>query len=339
MNDRLPISSPYLHASGPLYSTSNIMLQVLLAGLPGVVALVYFFGWGVIVNICVASLTALLCEAVVLGVRRLPVLHTLCDNSALVSAVLLAIALPPYCPWWVASSGAAFAILIAKHVYGGLGHNPFNPAMVGYVFLLISFPVEMTAWSPPLATNVNYVLPSITEAVRYSFDSQYHALTAATPLDIWRINADTSLAQLKQSEAVFGRWAGTGWEHANLAFLAGGLYLLRMKIFTWHAPIGFLSVIAVLCLAFYPDNFTENLLFHWFSGATMLGAFFIITDPVSSALSNPARLLCGMVAGVLLFIMRVWSNYPDAVAFAVLLTNFVSPLVDYYVRPRVYGHR
>jgi electron transport complex protein RnfD len=315
------------------------MLQVLLATLPGIAALVYFFGWGLVVNICLTSLTAVLCEAAVLRLRTMPVLHTLSDYSALVSAVLLAIALPPYCPWWIAVSGSAFAILIAKHVYGGLGYNPFNPAMVGYVFLLISFPVEMTAWSQPLGANNAHNISALIDAINYSFNDQYQALTSATPLDIWRLNMDVGLTELKQSETLFGYWGGIGWEQANWGFAFGGLYLLYRKIFTWHAPIGFLSTIAVLCLVSDPANFTHSLLFHWFSGATMLGAFFIITDPVSSTVSNPARLLYGIGAGLLLFVIRTWSNYPDAVAFAVLLMNFVAPLIDHYFQPRVYGHR
>lgn len=332
-------SSPHLHGASNLHSVTNVMSQVLLASVPGILALIYFFGWGVIVNLLLATLSALVCEALILGIRKMPVLTTLGDASALVTAVLIAIALPPYCPWWVVITGTAFAILIAKHVYGGLGYNPFNPAMAGYVFLLISFPVEMTTWATPLGAIPEYAPPALFSALRHSFDPEYQALTAATPLDLWRINPNADLAQLKQDHMVFGRWGGLGWEYVNLGFFVGGLYMLFKRVFTWHAPIGFLGAFSVLLFIFEPRDFISTLSFHWFSGATMLGAFFIITDPVSSAVSNPARLLYGIGAGCLLFVMRVWSNYPDAVAFAILLMNFVAPLIDHYLQPRTYGHR
>lgn len=332
-------SSPHLHGSGALGTVSNLMMQVLLAAVPGIVALVYFFGWGVIVNMALASSAALIFESAVLMARKRAVISTLRDCSALVTAMLLAISLPPYCPWWIVIGGSAFAILIAKHVYGGLGYNPFNPAMAAYVFLLISFPVEMTTWAKPLGTSPEYTPPGLIEAWRYVFGSVHDGVTAATPLDLWNTHDGFSLAQLQAHRPVFGRWGGLGWEYVNLGFLLGGVYLLYRRVYTWHAPLGFLGSFALLVMLANPTNPLNMLVFHCFSGAVMLGAFFIITDPVSSAVSNRARLLCGIGAGCLLFTMRSWSNYPDAVAFAVLLMNFSAPLIDHYIQPRTYGHR
>lgn len=332
-------SSPHLHGSGALGTVSNLMMQVLLAAVPGIVALVYFFGWGVIVNIALASLAALIFESAVLMARKRPVISTLRDCSALVTAMLLAIALPPYCPWWIVIGGSAFAILIAKHVYGGLGYNPFNPAMAAYVFLLISFPVEMTTWAKPLGTSPEYTPPGLMDAWRYIFGTEHDGMTAATPLDLWHTHDELSLVQLQAHRPVFGRWGGLGWEYVNLGFLLGGVYLLYRRVYTWHAPLGFLGAFALLVMLANPTDPFNMLAFHCFNGAMMLGAFFIVTDPVSSAVSNRARLLCGIGAGCLLFTMRFWSNYPDAVAFAVLLMNFSAPLIDHYIQPRTYGHR
>ena len=143
----LKLTSPHAHAA---QNTAAVMRLVLLATVPGLLALTVFFGWGPLINILLAAAVAVACEALVMRLRRRPVMFYLSDCSALVTAVLLGLALPPLAPWWVVVIGTGFAILIAKHLYGGLGYNPFNPAMVGYVVLLISFPVQMTAWPAPL---------------------------------------------------------------------------------------------------------------------------------------------------------------------------------------------
>lgn len=332
-------SPPYLHGTGVHGGVGVVMTQVLLACVPGIAVLSYYFGWGILCNLLLASLSAMACEGLALALRGRAIGAALQDGSVLVSAFLIAIALPPYCPWWIVLAASVVGVLIAKHAYGGLGYNPFNPAMVAYVFLLISFPVEMTAWALPLGTVPDGALPGFVESWQIRFSSSHDALTSATPLDLARNNPDLTLAELREREPVFGHWAGVGWEQANLAFLLGGLYLLYRRIFSWHAPAGFLGAFSLLVALFHDGDMVEALLFHWLGGATMLGAFFIITDPVSSAVSNTGRLFYGMGAGALLFVMRAWSNYPDAVAFAVLLMNFAAPLIDYYTQPRTYGHR
>ena len=335
-------SSPYIFNQGPLSSVSYIMTQVLIATIPGIIALVYFFGWGVLFQTFIAATCAILCEALILKLRKRPVINALRDNSALVSALLLAIALPPYAPWWIAVSGSVFAILIAKQLYGGLGYNPFNPAMAAYVFLLISFPVEMTTWATPRGTETAISAPSPQQSWLYIFSENVtaDALSMATALDAWRNEDISNISELRvNNPSLFGAFGGMGWEYVNLGFLLGGCYLLRKRVFTWHAPLGFLASFSLLTALFNSEQLIQSLAFHLFSGATMLGAFFIITDPVSSAVSNPARLWYGIGAGALLFILRNWSNYPDAVAFSVLLMNFVAPLLDHYLQPRVYGRK
>jgi electron transport complex protein RnfD len=332
------VTSP--HAHGPL-STATVMRYVLLATLPGVLALTHFFGFGTLVNIAWACLLAVAFEALALHLRKRPLGFYLNDASALVTATLLAIALPPGSPWWLIMVGVAFSILIAKHLYGGLGYNPFNPAMVGYVVLLISFPVEMTSWLAPAGADAASGLGPV-EALRACFmPSSVDAVTMATPLDVLKQNNSLLLEQLWQQNPQFGRWGGLGWEWANIGFLAGGAWLLYKRIFTWHAPVSMLAALALMSALFYDGGSSASggsPLFHLLSGGTMFGAFFIITDPVTSAVSNRGRLIYGAAIGALVFIIRHWGNYPDAVAFAVLIMNFAAPFIDYYTRPRTYGH-
>ncbi len=330
------ITSP--HAHGPM-STTRVMQNVLLALIPGVIVLTNFFGFGTLVNIVWGCALAIAFESLALLLRGRPPLFYLKDLSAVVTATLLCIALPPYSPWWLIAVGIASAILIAKHFYGGLGYNPFNPAMVGYVVLLISFPLQMTAWSPPRGAGE---LPGLMEALQACFTpTSFDGVTMATPLDILRQNNSMLMKDLWQQTPQFGRWAGLGWEWANIAFLAGGVWLLYQRIFTWHAPVAMLVGLGLMASLFYDGGSSASggsPLFHWLSGATMLGAFFIVTDPVTSAVSLRGRLIYGALIGVLIYLIRVWGNYPDAVAFAVLIMNFAAPFIDYYTQPTSYGH-
>ena len=344
------ISSP--HAHGPR-STQWVMQQVLIATLPGIAALVHFFGYGVLINIIIASITAIACEAGILKLRQRPIGFYLRDYSALVTAVLLGIALPPLAPWWLTVTGTAFAIIIAKHLYGGMGFNPFNPAMIGYVILLISFPVEMTSWVAPEglinagaeASAGAHALPGLADSLHIVFanNSAIDGFTAATPLDAFKHKTGFLLDQFYQQTPQFAQaqWAGFGWEWVNLCFLFGGCYLLARKVFTWHAPLSMLAVLAIMTVFAYDDGSSASKgspLFHLLSGATMFGAFFIVTDPVTSAVSNRGRMIYGALIGLLIFTIRSWGNYPDALAFAVLLVNFAAPFIDYYTPARTYGH-
>ena len=339
-------SSPHTH-KGSARNANVLMIEVLLATIPGLVALTWFFGWGNLVNVVWCSLLALLMEAAVMKLRGRPVMFYLKDMSALVTAVLLALAIPPYTPFWVSAIGIFFAIVVAKHLYGGLGYNPFNPAMVGYVVLLLSFPVQMTQWaSPAVLLGDGIGIPNFIEAISLIFASSggaLDAITSATPLDILKQNNSLLLDQLYAANPVFADAFLTtvGFEWVSLGFLVGGLYLLYRKVFTWHAPVGMLVTLAILPLFFFDGGSSASKGSSWFhlmSGATMLGAFFIITDPVSGATSNLGRLFFGIGVGILVFVIRNWGSYPDAVAFAVMLMNFAAPTIDYYTQPRTYGH-
>ena len=333
----LHVSSPHIHK--PFSSVEQVMKQVLLATIPGVLVMTWFFGPGTLLNIILGSALALGFEASALWLRGKDFKSPLKDHSVIVTATLLCIALPPYAPWWLIAVGIGVSVLLGKHVFGGLGYNPFNPAMVGYVVLLISFPLQMSSWTEPRGVGD---VPGITDAFVALFAaSSYDGVSAATPLDLFRQNSGMLFDGLMTSKAeMAGVIAGRGWDMVNLACLAGGLWLLRQRIFTWHAPAGMLAALSVCALIGFDEGSSTgggSILFHLFSGATMFGAFFIITDPVSSAVSNKGRLIFGALVGVLVYLIRVCGNYPDALAFGVLLMNFAAPFIDQYTQPAVYG--
>jgi electron transport complex protein RnfD len=342
-------SSPHNHNHT---KTPNLMRLVMYATLPGVLAQWYFFGWGNLIHIGLAMATALICEFTVLSLRKKPILHELFDGSALLAALLIGICLPALAPWWISVIGTMFAIVIVKQLYGGLGHNPFNPAMAGYVMLLVSFPLQMTLWQPPLtlvAVDLNFtntlttILTGFTvegysvEQVRTSIDG----ITMATPLDTLKTNTGLGLTVFESIQnPIFGDNFALGWEWINAGFLLGGLFLIAKKAIPWQTPISFLLSLFICSFIGYslsPDS-SASTMFHWFSGATMLGAFFILTDPVTGATSNKGRIIVGVLAGLLVYLIRTAGGYPDGVAFAILLCNMSAPLIDQYTRPRTYGH-
>ena len=327
-------------------SVGRLMLNVMLALIPGIVVYIIFFGWGVLVNIVLASFFALLAESLVLAIRQRPIFTTLLDGSALLTGILLALALPSHTAWWVIAVGVIFAIIIAKQLYGGLGLNPFNPAMTGYVVLLISFPLEMTRWNPPLELAEQSL--SLFEAFRYSFSGSLPSsmdldmISLATPLDIARERVDMgmNLSAIRSEYSIFSNLSGIGTEWINVAFLAGGLWLLFRRLIDWRIPASLLLAMLIISGAFWLINPEQYLspLFHLFAGATMLAAFFIATDPVTASTTPVGRLIFGAGCGLLIYIIRSWGGYPDGVAFAVLLMNLSAPLIDHFSQPHITGY-
>jgi len=307
------------------------MKRVLLATLPGLLALFWFYGWGVLINLILAASTALLIEAGVASLRRQPLQPTLSDGSALVSATLLAAALPPYCPWWLTVSAVASGLLFGKHLYGGVGKNPFNPAMLGFALAMLLFPQPMTHW-PAHGMNLQTAFAHV-----LNLGQVPDAWVQATALDSLRINKSLTIDELFAANPAFGRFGGRGVEWINLAFLAGGLVLLQRRVIAWQAPVGMLAslfVVSLLCWNSSGSDSHGSPLFHLLSGATMLGAFFIITEPVSGAKSALARLLFGVGVGLLTYLIRTWGGYPDGVAFAVLLMNLCVPALERFAAAR-----
>jgi electron transport complex protein RnfD len=323
------------------------MRIVLYTLVPAIALYVLFFGPGLLIQIVLGSVTALLAEALALRLRGKPVAMFLKDYSAIVTAVLLALCLPPLAPWWLIVSGTAFAILLAKHLYGGLGANPFNPAMVGYAVLLVSFPVQLLRWLPPVVVDIEPTHLSFGETIMTILTGNlpmrltWDAITSPTPLDALRTNLKLGMTMGEaQAQPIFGVLGGRGWEWINLAILAGGVALLALRIIRWHIPVAMLGALALCSGVMYaidPGAYAGPA-FHLTAGASMLGAFFIATDPVSAATSDRGRLVYGAGIGVLTYVIRTWGGYPDGVAFAVLLMNLSVPLIDRYTIPRIYGH-
>lgn len=335
-------SSPYITDSP---GVNVIMLKVLLALVPAVVAYVWMYGGGVLASLMLASVTALVAEAAMLKLRARPIMPFLLDGSAMVTAWLLALALPALAPWWLVVVGTLFAIVIAKQLYGGLGYNPFNPAMVGYAVLLISFPVLMTQWPAPMA--IAGAKLTFADQWLYIFGGALpdgvtvDAISSATPLD-------TLKTQLRLQREIpdiltgpmFGSLGARGAEVIAGAYLLGGLYLMWQRIISWHVPLAFLGSLALMSGVAHladPSHFAGPAL-HLFSGAAMLCAFFIATDPVSGPTTLKGKLIFAGLMGLLTWLIRTWGGYPDGVAFAVLLMNICVPLIDAWTQPRIFGH-
>ena len=332
-------------------STAQIMRSVIFCLIPGIFLQSYFFGIGNLLQITLACLVALLSEAFVLKLRHRAILATLKDGSALLTGILIAIAIPPLAPWWIVTIGTVFAIIFVKQLYGGLGQNIFNPAMAAYVLLLVSFPVQMTTWIPMQSLHpfsLTFLDQINTLLTGFSLDGytvkqlsiSIDGLTMATPLDSTRnaLHNGETISEILSSKAYeFSSWQAIRW--VNFGFLFGGLILLYKRIIHWHIPVAFL--VALTCFSFiayiYDPELNISPLFHLFSGATMLGAFFILTDPVSASTTPKGRIIYASLVALIVVVIRSIGGYPDAVAFAVLLSNICVPLIDYYTQPKVYG--
>ncbi len=330
-------SPPYLIQN---LSVQRVMVQVLVALLPGIFAYVWLFGPAILVQIAIATATCLFAEFLMLKILTKPVELFLGDGSAIVTAWLVALSFPPLAPWWLVVVGCLFAIVIAKHLYGGLGQNPFNPAMIAFAVCIVSFPALMSQWPAPGATT------RFSEALAQVFGSvqTVDTMSGATPLDTLKTalklgEGRATVGSVMAASDAFGRLAGRGWEWVSAGYLLGGLYLWQRRIISWHAPAGFLGSIALIATALWAWDPTTaaNPLFHLFSGATMIGAFFIVTDPVSGCTTPRGKLIFGLAAGALAYVIRVFGGYPDGVAFAVLLVNLCAPLIDLYTQPPIFG--
>lgn len=330
----------------PRLDSDALMRQVTFALLPGVAALVWYFGIGVLIQILLGCTATLAAEALALRLRGLPIRAGLGDGSALITGMLIGIALPSLAPWWLAVSGGIFAMLVVKHPFGGLGHNLFNPAMAAYAMLLVSFPDALAHWPAPLP-----LLPDALhwpgpvtagQAIFAPGSIAIDAFTMATPLAEFRDNRGLLVAQFyaTQPQFVAGQWAAVGWETVNLGFLVGGVYLASRRIIDWRTPAAMLATLGLLAWLNHDGGSSASQgppSLHLLSGATMLGAFFVVTDPTTLAASRLGRLGCGALVGALLFAIRVWGGYPDGLAFAALLMNLAVPLIDRGTIPRPPG--
>jgi electron transport complex protein RnfD len=329
----------------PAVSTVNwTMAQVLFALIPGVIAHMVFFGPGILIQMLIASLAALAFEAAMLRMRGRPLQPFLTDLSAPVTAVLYALCLPPLMPWWAAIIGMFFAIVVAKHLYGGLGYNIFNPALVGFVVILVSFPLHATSWLPPMSMAEFSLSFGDTLAVIFTGTLPdgltWDAITRATPLDLLRTASTQDLMMMEVLEdPIFGDFGGRGWESIGYWFALGGAFLLYRRVISWHVPVAMLATIFGTALIFYMVDAYSNPfpMQQIFTGGVIFGAFFIATDPVSGCVSPRGRLIFGAGVALIAIAIRRWGGYPDGVAFGILIMNMAAPFIDRYTRTRTYG--
>jgi len=329
----------------PINSVAGVMKQVLYALIPGIAAHVWFFGYGILFQIALAVVFALALETIMLRLRDRPLQPFLSDYSAVVTAVLFALCMPPLAPWWIALVGMIFAIVVAKHLYGGLGYNLFNPAMVGFAAVIIAFPMDLSQWLAPHQLSPG--LPGLWQTAHAILTGSlpdsltWDALSQATPLDALKTGvAENRLVTEIRNAPIFGDFGGLGWEWIANLYALGGLWLLYRRVISWHVPVAVLATVVIVSTPMWltgPD-INPSPLQHVFSGALVLGAFFIATDPVSGCSTMRGRLVFGAGVAIITLAIRRFGGYPDGVAFAVLLMNMAAPMIDRLTRPRTYGH-
>ena len=345
MRARIRYSRHATNATRPefvLDSGNRIMWAVAVALAPGFAVLSWFYGWGYVWNLLIAAPTAYVLDRIcnqIRGRAATPVqqgsedqnAHSstpqsanqplqqqrahLFDGSIFLGTLILILTLPPNMPWHVLAVASVGMVVLARQLYGGLGHNIFNPAMVGYVLALICFPAALATW-PPLVDG--------------------H--TGATALTAFKYREGLTAAEVYATNRAFGQLGGFGWEWANIAFACAGLVAAGLGLLAWRVVLGFLLMLGVLALLFYDGGSSRSAgspLFHYFSAGTMLAAFFVLTDPVTHPGHPTGQWLFGALAAGITFAIRAWGGYPDGIAFAVLIANAAAPFLDALVRGRV----
>jgi len=312
VKNRLIVSvSPHLHKDE---SISKIMWMVVLSLIPAGIAGVFIFGLETLWVICLGVASALFAEGILQALTKRKI--TILDGSAFLTGLLLAYNLPPRVPFWLPIIGSFFAIAIGKQVFGGLGQNIFNPALVGRVILMASWPKYMTSWTNP----------------RWVPD----AVTSATPLGL--LKEGKILTHISYLDLFLGKRGGCIGEVCILALLLGALFLLIRGYLSWHIPMSFILTTGLFTYIFSPQGFFRgDWLFHILTGGLILGAFFMATDYVTSPLTRKGQLIFGIGCGLLTAIIRLWGGYPEGASYAILMMNAATPIIDRYTKNRIYG--
>lgn len=313
--------APHIHSGDKV---SRRMLNVVIAMIPAYLVSLYYFGFGALCVSLIAIASCLLFEFLI---QRfiLKGQNTLGNMSALVTGVLLSFNLPSNLPWWIVVIGALVAIGIGKMSFGGLGNNPFNPALVGRVFLLISFPAQMTTWPRPVPMNLDF--------------NYFDAETGATTLSM--IKEGTAGQMPSYLDMLYGAIGGSMGEVSAIALIIGMIYLLATKTISWHIPVSILATVFIFTGIFWlvdPEIYTDPLI-HLLSGGLLLGAIFMATDYVTSPMTHCGQVIYGIGIGVITCVIRLWGAYPEGVSFAILIMNAVTPLLNNYIKPRRYGEK
>jgi electron transport complex protein RnfD len=311
MKNRLIVSfSPHLHKDE---SISKIMWAVVLSLIPSGIAGVFIFGKGALWVIILGVFSAMATEWILQSLTKRKI--TVFDGSAIITGLLLTYNLPASVPWWLPVVGSIFSIAIGKQVFGGLGQNIFNPALVGRVFLMASWPKYMTTFVKPL---------------------NYDAVTSATPLAL--IKEGKILEKLSYLDLFLGKRGGCIGEVCILALILGALFLFLRGYISWHIPITYIFTVGVFTYIFGAKGlFTGDWLFHILSGGLILGAFFMATDYVTSPLTRKGQIVFGIGCGLITAVIRLWGGYPEGVSYAILMMNAATPIIDRYTKTRVYG--
>ena len=326
-------SSPHTHAKS---SVSGIMLEVIIALLPALCCSAYFFGWRTLLITATCIVTCLVVEgACRLAMKRE---NTLGDLSAVLTGLLLALNLPPTIPLWMAIVGSAFAIGIAKQVFGGLGYNPFNPALAARAFMLVSFSEAMTVWS--------------NSSWKIAAGATVDATTTATPLSYLKTFATAAWDKAPAADKVLnfangdfiqsaflGNVNGSLGEVSALALLLGAGYLLFRRVITWHIPVSFIATVVLFAFVNYGMDLNALKLaeVHVFSGGVVLGACFMATDYVTSPVTAKGKLIFGCGCGLLTMLIRLHGAFPEGVSFAILIMNAFTPLISRFTQPKPFG--
>ena len=324
MSNILTVSpSPHIHSKD---STQKIMYRVVLAMLPALAWSVFAFGIGAL-RVTVIAVAACLAFEYAIQKFIMNVKPSINDGSALVTGILLAFNVPSNLPWWIVVIGSLASIGIAKMSFGGLGNNIFNPALVGRVFMLISFPVQMTSWPVNSQSGIDGV-------------------TAATPLSIIKegISNGTPISEISQhlpnaAQLFFGEVGGSLGEISAFLLLIGGIYMLFKKVITWHIPVSIIGTVFIFAGIFWlinPEVYI-NPVYHILTGGLMLGAIFMATDMVSSPMTPKGQIIYGVGIGIITILIRLFGAYPEGVSFAILIMNAVTPLINTYVKPKRFG--
>ncbi|MBI1352877.1 MAG: RnfABCDGE type electron transport complex subunit D [Acidobacteria bacterium] len=321
-------TSPHI-VSG--YGVDSIMFNVVLALLPAAAFAAYAFGLTALLTLAVAVAS---CAAAERWVSRRQGRSTLGDWSIVITGLLFGLTLPPSLPLWMVALGGVIATLLGKAIFGGLGQNPFNPALVGRAFLQAAFPASMTTWAPAFAEGRFGSLASSSLAFPFAKPA-YDAVSAATPLARWKFDGVLTPA----GDLAFGLTGGSAGETSAVLILLGGAYLIARNMMSWRIPAGLLLAVVIVSGAAHawdPSRYAPPQ-FMLFSGGLMLGAVFMATDMVASPLTPLGCWLYGALIGVLIAVIRIWGAMPEGVMYAILLGNAVSPQIDRLIQPRVYG--
>ena len=314
-------TSPHIHNTE---SIPRVMYSVVIALIPAILVSIYYFGLSALMIYAISIVSCLVFEAAAQKVMGRPI--TIGDGSILITAILLAMNIPSTSPWWLVVIGALVAVVLGKQIYGGLGHNPFNPVLVARILLLMSFPIQMTAWVKPAP-----------------LFSGVDAVSMATPLGDMKttlmMKGAIDMSQFNYMDSFIGFVGGSLGETSVLALLAGGIFLLARRVITWQIPTAFIGTVFAMTGVFWlidPTSYA-NPVFHILSGGLMLGALFMATDMVTSPVYPTGMLVFGIGCGVITVIIRLFGGYPEGVAFSILLMNAATPLIDRYTAPKKFG--